>query len=106
LGTRPPYCYERVQTRRVANNALVTIGGNLFFYLVSRRYERGSISSPAIRVSVPGARSFGDTMIASAILDRLLHNSITTYIKGESFRLKEKLKADLLRPKLETSSNE
>jgi hypothetical protein len=26
LGTRPPYCYERVQTRRVANDALVTIG--------------------------------------------------------------------------------
>ena len=40
-------------------------------------------------------------MIASAILDRLLHHSITINIKGESFRLKEKLKAGLLKPKLE-----
>ena len=40
-------------------------------------------------------------MIGSAILDRLLHHSITIDIKGESFRLKEKLKAGLLKPKLE-----
>jgi len=45
---------------------------------------------------------FGDTVIASAILDRLLHHSITVNIKGESFRLKEKLKAGLLRPKLDS----
>ncbi len=44
---------------------------------------------------------FGDTVIASAILDRLLHHSITINIKGESFRLKEKLKAGLLKPKLD-----
>ena len=44
---------------------------------------------------------FGDAVIASAILDRLLHHSITVNIKGESFRLKEKLKAGLLRPKLD-----
>ena len=43
-------------------------------------------------------------MIASAILDRLLHHSITINIKGESFRLKEKRRAGLLRPKLETPS--
>jgi len=36
-------------------------------------------------------------VIASAILDRLLHHSITINIKGESFRLKEKLKAGLLK---------
>jgi DNA replication protein DnaC len=40
-------------------------------------------------------------MIAGAILDRLLHHSITINIKGESFRLKEKLKARLPRPKFE-----
>ena len=37
----------------------------------------------------------------SAILDRLLHHSITINIKGESFRLKEKLRAGLLKSKLE-----
>ncbi len=45
---------------------------------------------------------FGDAVIASAILDRLLHHSITINIKSESFRLKEKLTAGLLKPKLET----
>jgi len=43
-------------------------------------------------------------VIASAILDRLLHHSITINIKGESFRLKEKLKAGLLKSKLEDQS--
>ena len=41
---------------------------------------------------------FGDVVIASAILDGLLHHSITVDIKGESFRLREKLKAGLLKP--------
>jgi hypothetical protein len=45
---------------------------------------------------------FGDAVIASAILDRLLHHSITVNIKGESFRLREKLKAGLLKPKLDS----
>src|SRR6266851_3457999 len=48
---------------------------------------------------------FGDTVIASAILDRLLHHSITINIKGESFRLKEKLKAGLLKPKLDSPAD-
>ena len=43
---------------------------------------------------------FGDSVIAAAILDRLLHHSMTINIKGESYRLREKLKAGLLKPKL------
>ena len=42
---------------------------------------------------------FGDPVIATAILDRLLHHSITINIKGESYRLREKLKAGLLKVK-------
>ena len=38
----------------------------------------------------------GDSVVASAILDRLLHHSTTINIKGESYRLKEKKKAGLL----------
>ncbi len=45
---------------------------------------------------------FGGAVIAGATLDRLLHHSITINIKGESFRLKEKLKAGLLKPKLDS----
>ena len=39
---------------------------------------------------------FGDSVIAAAFLDRLLHHSITVNIKGESYRIREKLKAGLL----------
>lgn len=38
-------------------------------------------------------------MIASAILDRLLHHSMTVNIRGDSYRLKEKMKAGLLKSK-------
>lgn len=40
---------------------------------------------------------FGDRVIATAILDRLLHHAVTLNIRGNSYRLKEKLKAGLLR---------
>ena len=36
-------------------------------------------------------------MIATAILDRLLHHGITVTIRGDSYRLKEKIKAGLLK---------
>ena len=38
----------------------------------------------------------GDTVIATAILDRLLHHSTTISIKGESYRLKDKKKAGII----------
>jgi hypothetical protein len=40
---------------------------------------------------------FGDRVIATAILDRLLHHAVTLNIRGNSYRLKEKLKAGLVR---------
>jgi len=78
-------------------------GANLFFQLVSRRYERGSIILTSNQSLGAWGEVFGDAIIASAILDRLLHHSITVNIKGESFRLKEKLRAGLLKPKLDGS---
>jgi DNA replication protein DnaC len=77
-------------------------GANLFFQLVSRRYERGTIIITSNQSLGAWGEVFGDPVIASAILDRLLHHSITINIKGESFRLKEKLKAGLLKPKLDS----
>jgi len=77
-------------------------GANLFFQLVSRRYERGSIIITSNQSLGAWGEVFGDAVIASAILDRLLHHSITVNITGESFRLREKLKAGLLRPKLDS----
>lgn len=77
-------------------------GANLFFQLVSRRYERGSIIITSNQSLGAWGEVFGDAVIASALLDRLLHHSLTINIKGESFRLKEKLKAGLLKPKLDS----
>ena len=71
-------------------------GANLFFQLVSRRYERGSIVITSNQSLGAWGEVFGDPIIASAILDRLLHHSITINITGESFRLKEKRRAGLL----------
>ncbi len=42
---------------------------------------------------------FGDQVLATAILDRLLHHATTVNIKGESYRLKEKRRAGLLESK-------
>lgn len=73
-------------------------GANLFFQLISRRYERGSVLVTSNQSLGAWGEVFGDPVIASAILDRLLHHATTVNIKGESYRLKEKRRAGLLRP--------
>ena len=72
------------------------LGANLFFQLVSRRYERGSIIVTSNQSPANWGKVFGDQVIATAILDRLLHHSTIINVKGESYRLKEKRKAGLL----------
>jgi DNA replication protein DnaC len=72
------------------------LGANLFFQLVSRRYERGSILITSNQSLAGWGQVFGDQVIATAVLDRLLHHSTIINIKGESYRLKEKRKAGLL----------
>jgi DNA replication protein DnaC len=74
-------------------------GANLFFQLISRRYERGPMILTSNQSFGNWGDVFGDRVIASAILDRVLHHSITVNIKGDSYRLREKLKAGLLKPK-------
>ena len=71
-------------------------GANLFFQLVSRRYEKGSIVLTSNQSLGAWGDVFGDPVIASAILDRLLHHATTINIKGQSYRLKEKRRAGLL----------
>jgi DNA replication protein DnaC len=75
---------------------LERLGANLFFQLISRRYERGSILITSNQSLSGWGQVFGDAVIATAILDRLLHHSTIVNIKGESYRLKEKRKAGLL----------
>ena len=59
-----------------------------FFQLVSRRYERGAILLTSNQSLGAWGEAFGDAVIASAILDRLLHHATTINIKGDSYRLK------------------
>ncbi len=73
-------------------------GANLFFQLVSRRYEKGSILLTSNQSLGAWGEVFGDPVIAGAILDRLLHHATTVNIKGDSYRLKDKRRAGLLRP--------
>jgi DNA replication protein DnaC len=72
-------------------------GAHLFFQLISRRYERGSIILTANQSFGQWGEVFGNPIIATAILDRLLHHSVVINIKGESYRLREKQKAGLLK---------
>jgi DNA replication protein DnaC len=73
-------------------------GANLFFQLISRRYERGPMILTSNQSFGSWGEVFGDRVIAAAILDRLLHHAITVNIRGNSYRLKEKLKAGLVKP--------
>ena len=66
-----------------------------FFTLVSARYERGSIILTSNKGFGEWGELLGDTVIASAVLDRLLHHSHILNIRGESYRLKEKRQAGL-----------
>jgi DNA replication protein DnaC len=73
------------------------IGANLFFQLISRRYEKGPMILTSNQSFGAWGEVFGDRVIATAILDRVLHHAITLNIRGNSYRLKEKLKAGLIR---------
>jgi len=73
---------------------------SLFFRLVVRRYERGSLIVTSNKSFLDWGEVFNDQVLATAILDRLLHHATTLNVKGESYRLKEKRRAGLLgRPK-------
>lgn len=64
---------------------------NLFFQMVSARYERGSIGVTTNKPFDKWGQIFGgDDVIAAAILDRLLHHSHILVTRGPSYRMKDK----------------
>jgi DNA replication protein DnaC len=82
-------------------------GAHLFFQLVSRRYEKGALILTSNRSFSQWNEIFGDPVIAAAILDRILHHATTVNIKGSSYRLKEKVKAGLIRePEVQQNAEE
>jgi DNA replication protein DnaC len=92
---------RRLRSKKYLSTSLVIIDevgfepmtrqeASLFFRLVSHRYQRGSI----LITTNKGIRDWpevlaGDEILATAILDRLLHNSHVLDIKGRSYRLRD-----------------
>jgi len=67
---------------------------NLFFTVVAKRYERGSmILTSNLPFTQWGSALADDTTLTAALLDRLLHHAHLVQINGESYRLKDKRKA-------------
>jgi len=99
---------RRLKAKRYLNSALLIIDevgftpldrheANLFFRLISARYEKGSI----VLTSNKHVRDWpdifaGDEVLTTAILDRLLHHVHIVHIDGQSYRLREI--SELLRP--------
>src|SRR5512135_291444 len=69
-------------------------GGNLFFQLVNARYERGAMILTSNRGFAEWGEVFGDPVVATALLDRLLHHAVVIQIEGASYRLRQH--ADLI----------
>ena len=72
-------------------------GANLVFQLISRRYEKGPMILTSHQSFGAWGEVCGDRVLATAILDRVRHPALTMNIRGHSYRLKEKLKAGLVR---------
>ena len=77
-----------------------TNAAHLFFQLVSRRYERGSVLITSNRAVGQWGSVFGDPVVATAILDRLLHHSHVIIIRGDSNRRREKRRSGLIKATL------
>lgn len=73
----------------------ITSGGaNLFFQLVNARYEKGAMILTSNRGFAEWGEIFGDPVVATALLDRLLHHAVVVQIEGASYRLRHH--ADLI----------
>jgi DNA replication protein DnaC len=79
------------------------VAAHLFFQLVCRRYERGAMLITSNRGISEWGAIFADPLVATAILDPLLHHSTVVAIRGDSFRLRERRRVSLLRGASEAS---
>ena len=63
---------------------------NLFFQLVSSRYERASLIVTSNKTFARWGEVFGDDTVAAAMIDRLVHHAEVVNLKGDSYRLKDR----------------
>ena len=71
-----------------------TLGANLLFQLINKRYEKSTTIITTNMSFEKWADIFGDAVLANAILDRLLHHSHIFVINGKSYRTKDILDLD------------
>lgn len=70
---------------------------NLFFQVVAKRYEKGSIILTSNLAFGSWDEAFaGDAVLTAAMLDRILHHATVVQIAGESYRLKDKRRAGIM----------
>src|SRR5437868_8775070 len=73
----------------IGNLPVTAGGGNLFFQLVNARYEKGAMILTSNRGFAEWGEVFGDPVVATALLDRLLHHAVVIQIEGSSYRLRQ-----------------
>ena len=66
----------------------------LFFQIITKRYEKGSIIITSNKPFEQWGQIFSDDILATAILDRVLHHCYPFFIQGKSFRMKSLLNAE------------
>src|SRR5260370_9514694 len=64
-------------------------GGNLFFQLVNARYEKGAMILTSNRGFAECGDIFGSPVVATPLLDLLLHHAVGVQIEGPSYRMPE-----------------
>lgn len=65
-----------------------TGGANLLFQLVNARYEKGAMILTSNRGFAEWGKVFGDPLVATALLDRLLLHAVVIQTEGASYRLR------------------
>ena len=68
----------------------------LLFRLISERYEHGSIILTSNKYFSDWGELLSDNVLATALLDRLLHHAQVINIRGQTYRLRDRLKAGVL----------
>src|SRR3954449_5030954 len=70
---------------------------NLFFQVIAKRYEKGSLILTSNLAFGSWDEAFaGDAVLTAAMLDRILHHATVVQIAGESYRLKDKRRAGIM----------
>ena len=90
--------YKRLIIDEIGYLPLAREPANLFFQVVAKRYEKGAMILTSNLTFGSWDQAFaGDPVLTAAMLDRLLHHSTVVSIQGESYRLKDKRRAGLLK---------